>query len=473
MKSTKKALKKAIKRGKVDGKIKALILGGGVSGRAAEDFLTARGFRVTVFVDSDNIEQIDLEDFDFLVISPGVALNHAIIKNFSERNKLVISELELGLLTKHRKIVAITGTNGKTTVTNMIATALQSRAVMCGNVGIPVTAVSQQLKHKIAVIEASSFQLESVRSFRPNIAVITNMSQDHLERHGTMEEYIRCKSQIFKHQRKRDTIILNYDNEITREIGVASSVRRIRSETSDDPLGGLAWGGGRARMPRSKVLYFSTTARVRGIYLEDGGVYLNLKKRACKIFDISDFQEKNLHSIENILVTILVSKLLKVKNKAILAATAMNRGLKHRIQHVGTKKVKSGEVMFYNDSKATNIASCIAACKAFTIPVNLLVGGVAKGQNFDELFRKLPPHVENIFIYGQAADIIAEAAIKANYNNITKCENLKEATAKACKTGTGPRVVLLSPACSSFDQFDNYEHRGEVFIEIVEGIVKK
>ena len=405
---------------------KILVLGAGTSGQSAAEFLRARCAAVEIF-DDKNGKNPDTNGFDFCVISPGVSINHPVARKFNGR---IISELALGFTATHKKIVAVTGTNGKTTVTNMIGAALGVRGVVCGNVGVPVTSVSGETAKKIAVAEVSSFMLEAEIGFRPDIAVILNIAQDHLERHGTMREYIRCKSKILCAKRA----ILNYDCPNCRALG------------------------------DKKTLYFSAKTAVRGVFLVGGKIYYRPHKRAKKLFDLKDFREDRPHQIANILAVILVCKLLGVPRKRILAACMGGTARAHRIEHVGTV----GNVSFVNDSKATNIAASLAACACFQGPIHLLLGGITKGQNFDEMFVKLPGNVDRIFAFGAGADEIFAAAQRGGFvKSIETHKTMRMAAIAAAKYGFGPRVVLLSPACSSFDEFNNYEERGKAFAELV------
>ena len=421
---------------------KVLVLGAGKSGMAAAKFLYYKGAVVGIYDDVETKQsipqaicvtsekQIEFEKFDLCVISPGVSINHKIARKFEGRN---ISELALGFTDKHKKVVAVTGTNGKTTVTKMIAAALGRRGVACGNVGVPVTSVADELRRKIAVAEVSSFMLEAPGDFCSDISVILNITQDHLERHGSMQEYIRCKSVLAGNSK---TLILNYDDENCRALG------------------------------NQRSLFFSTTKAVRGIYIDGKDICLNLKNKPKKLFNIDDFGETKPHAIQNILATILVCHLLKVSKRRIMAACNGHRTNEHRIQSVAN----IGNVTFYNDSKATNIAACLAACRCFKCPINLLVGGQVKGQNFAELFEKLPNMVEQVFCFGSGEDVIMESAKQRNFKNITKCADMAEATKAAYEHGFGPRVVLLSPACASLDEYKSYAERGEKFTEIVRGL---
>ena len=425
---------------------KVLVIGAGASGKSAKEFLESRGASVTLYDDKENLLDHDsllYEDFDLVILSPGVSINHPLAQKFESK---MISELALGFSVPHKKKVAVTGTNGKTSVVNLIQSAIgDKRGILVGNSGVPVSSVSAQIKSKLPVTEVSSFMLEcqlinhekqiqKIAKFRPKIAVILNISQDHLDRHGTMENYIAHKAAITKYQKRCDKLILNYDNVHTRGI-----------ET------------------RAKKLFFSTTSRVRGAYVEDGFVYLNLRGRAKKVFKLSDLNLFKQHDIENFLATFLVCHLLKIPKKNLENLRAIEE---HRIQYVTT----IGQTEFYNDSKATNIAATLAACKSFKLPVNLIIGGVDKGQNFESMWEDLPQNVERVFVYGESKHSMQNSAQTAGYDSIELCEDMYDAIKRATEHGMGAKVVLLSPACASFDEFLNYEDRGNKFAEFVKSM---
>ena len=451
---------------------KALVIGAGTSGRAAADFLISKRATVTLFDDNKNLqnelsldtkiicefnqETLDPDNFDFAVLSPGVSINHPLATKFSGK---LTSEICLGLGGRHKKIVAVTGTNGKTTVVNMIHDILNNqcfckrKAVLCGNSGLPITKIQNEIKRKTTILEVSSFMTETLvapvntsakllrrlgKALRPNIAMILNISQDHLERHGTMENYIRHKAVLTVNQRKKDSLILNYDDAIVREI---------------------------ANSTKAKVLYFSTQARVKGIYVDDGKIWLNLRGRAKELFDLRELELTTQHEVQNFLATALVCKLLGVKTKLIGEVQSIDD---HRIQFVAATEA----LAFYNDSKATNIAATIAACKSFATPINLLAGGQPKGQDYAELLKQLPGMVQHIFAYGESGNLIKQAGEALGFENISLYETLHEATNAAVAHGMGARVILLSPASASFDQFNGYADRGNKFKEIVSEIIE-
>jgi UDP-N-acetylmuramoylalanine--D-glutamate ligase len=417
--------------------LKVLVLGAGASGLSAAKFLRERGAVVGIYDDAKGqavkeaiyVSDVDFEGFDYCVISPGVSIHHPVAKKFEGR---IISEIALGFRVPHKRVIAITGTNGKTTVTNMIGRALGKRGVVCGNVGVPVTSVTKEIAKKIAVTEVSSFMLETDNDFRPNIGVILNISQDHLERHGTMEEYIRCKGKLTNAK----VVIINHDCPNARVLG------------------------------DERALYFSTKEAVRGVYLVGKDVIFNLKGRPNVIFNLDEFRDERPHQISNILAVVLACKLLGVSRRKILVACKGGQVSEHRVQPVG----EVGNVAFINDSKATNIASCLASCACFKSPINLLVGGVSKGQDFGELFAKLPTHVDHVFAFGESANEIVKAATGEGFKRITKCTTMADATRTAFEHGFGPRVVLLAPACSSFDEFSGFAERGRVFAKVVREI---
>ena len=410
---------------------RVLVIGAGQSGKSAEAFLQQRGALTYLFDDNDGLEhEWDSQDFDLAVLSPGVSINHPLAQKFKD---ILLSELALGFMAKkwwHRKkVVTITGTNGKTSVVNMIFNALGAgRAVLCGNCGPPVTAVTREIQKKIPVTEISSFMLE-LPAPRSNIAVILNVTEDHLDRHGTVENYVAHKESLAKSQKRRDTLILNYDCVTTR---------------------GLAIG------KRQRVLWFSTTTRVRGIYVENGVVYLNIARRRKPMVTLNELGIWRTHDIQNLLATVLVCKLLGAKK------VGWNNAPEHRLQFVKTV----GQTSFYNDSKATNIAATLAAASSFSLPVHLILGGQGKGQDFAKLFNELPVGVASIHVFGADAHTILTAASESGYKHAFYCSSLEHATHAAyesAKATNGPTVVLLSPACASLDSFTSYAERGEIF----------
>jgi len=399
---------------------KVLVLGAGKSGLSAARFLRERGAVVGVYDDNRGhsikdaifVQDVEFEQFDWCVISPGVSKSHPIAKMFDGK---IFTELSL---LQAKRSVGITGTNGKTTVTKLVAGACG--VVPIGNIGVPVSSRGRQ---KLAVVEVSSFMTElDCPAF--DIGVILNMSEDHLERHGDIQEYIRCKKKLIENSRIG---ILNYDCEICRDLG------------------------------DENTLWFSKESVTNGAYVAGGNIFF----RGKKIFPLSVFNEDRPHMVENILAMVLICKLLKISNSRIVRAYRDQEAPKHRIEHVGNVD----NVMFYNDSKATNIASCLAACRVFKLPINLIVGGQVKGQDFSKLFKNLPGNIEQVFVYGSDKETILK-------HGGIECRDLGHAVEMAFGHGTGPRIVLLSPACASLDEFKSYADRGEQFVRIIQSLEK-
>jgi len=417
---------------------RVLVIGAGSSGKSAQNFLQQRGAKTYLFDDADGLEfEWEGEEFDLAVLSPGVSINHPLAQKFKD---ILVSELALGFSVRrwwHRKkIVAVTGTNGKTSVVNLIHGALGGkRSVLCGNCGVPVTGVSRELRKKIPITEVSSFMLE-LPAPRANIAVILNVTEDHLDRHGTVDNYIAHKESLAKPQRKRDILVLNFDCETTRALAIGK---------------------------RQRVLWFSTTARVRGIYAENGVVYLNLGRKRRVLVTLNELGIWRTHDVQNLLATVLVSWLLGVKR------VVWNGATEHRLEFVKTH----GQTSFYNDSKATNVAATLAAANSFSLPVHLILGGQGKSQDFSKLFADLPVGVASIHALGEDAHAILTAASEAGYKRAFYAQSLEDATHAAydsAKATNGPSVVLLSPACASLDGFASFAQRGEIFKRIVMNI---
>ena len=464
---------------------RVLIIGAGESGQSAEKFLQSRGAKTLVFDDrfEMDIERLCAEDFDLAVLSPGVSINHQLAQKFKHK---LLSELSLGfarcrslvrfISALKAPIVAVTGTNGKTSVVNLLHQAIgPKKSFLCGNCGPPATAItSKDMRRKIAITEVSSFMTEPEvakeepsrvrkgnrckflpRPFRPDIAVILNITQDHLDRHGTVDNYIRHKLALTAHQRRSDILILNYDCPNTRELE-----KNFKKEKWEKP----ARSG-------PKILWFSTTARVRGIYVEDGIIWLNLRHKRRALFTLGELGLYRQHDIENFLATALVSRYLRVRLVNLLNLRSIEN---HRIEFVAT----IGQTSFYNDSKGTNISATLAAVNSFSLPVNLILGGQRKGQDFAKLFEVLPAQVNEVFVFGEDAHHILSSAVDAGWGSRISVYDGMESAVKAAYAGPlgkkndGPNVVLLSPACASFGEFRNYAHRGEQFIEIVKTLAE-
>ncbi len=427
------------------------VLGFGLSGRAVFEYLNIHNIDCKI-IDYDKLKQNNFDEsyFDeifvginYLVVSPGINLNK-LLKIYLKKKKIAFyGELEFASSKIKNDIIAVTGTNGKTTTVNLIFHLLKSYSVgvfLGGNIGVPATCfIDKLLGDELLVLECSSFQLETIRKFRPHVAVILNLTEDHLNRHRTMREYIRCKYKITKNQTKSDFLILNADDEL---------IRKNPPKT------------------KAQIFYFSTKAKVIGAYLKRNAIYFYDGETEIRLVFIAKIKLKGEHNLSNILASIL-SVYLQTRNVSYLKNIFTFQGVEHRIEFV--KKICGVE--FYNDSKATNISSVLVACRSFKQNLFLILGGSDKGYSFDELFENLPKNVVFVAIFGETKHKIAFSADKFKFLNYQIFDTLDESTRFLFSKAKSGDVVLLSPACASFDQFSNFEERGKVFKNIVMKLV--
>lgn len=427
--------------------MKTMIIGSGVSGCAVYDYL--KNNKVDCFFMDEtllNSQKTDegllsksLENVDRVVVSPGVFVNKNIKLQIKKKNIAFIGELEFATTKISNDIIAITGTNGKTTTASLVYYLLKDFIGGCevgGNIGIPATSLINKLSGgEVVVLECSSFQLETIYKFKPHIAVILNLSEDHLNRHKTMSEYIRCKYKITKNQRCSDYLILNADDEI---------IRKNPPKT------------------KAQVFYFSTKRKVVGVYIKNNSIYFNDGIGEIKLVSLLGVKLKGEHNLSNILAAVL-SVYLETKNQDLLSNISNFEGVSHRIEYVKT----INGVEFYNDSKSTNVSSTLVACKSFFNNVNLILGGSDKGFLYDDLIKNLPNNVKYIALFGENKNKIALSIKKNNYKYYFLCNTLDECVNALFEKSFPGDVILLSPASASFDQFLNYEERGNIFKKIV------
>lgn len=430
--------------------MKCLVLGTGISGRGAADLLSKEGYEVE-FAKNEDINAKDFEKeyldrlfsgLSFIVTSPGISPRMKLIDEAKKRKINVYGELEYGANKLKSDIIAVTGTNGKTTTVSLIYFLLKDinkKVFLGGNVGVSVSSfVGRDESRDIAVLECSSFQLEQTKQFCPHISAILNITPDHLNRHKTMRNYIECKFKIFKNQTEKDFLLLNADDEI---------LMNEKPKT------------------KSQIFYFSTKKTVKGCYIKRNCIYFNDGIKEIKLTSLKGIKLVGEHNLSNILCATL-AVFLQTNNLRLFENLKNFGGVSHRIEFV--KKIKGIE--FYNDSKATNIDSVIVACKSFKNNIGLILGGSDKGYCFDDLFEKLPKNVQNIAIFGETKHKIAISAEKYKFKNYFICENLDAATRLLFSQSKENDIVLLSPACASFDFFSNYEERGNFFKKIVKEI---
>lgn len=379
-----------------------------------------------------------LEASDTLIISPGVPINHAVAVKAKALGKRITGELEFGFEAVAPVIVAITGTNGKTTTASLLKAvfdAAKIKSALVGNVGVPVSSVIGDADaESVFVTEVSSFQLESVKAFKPHVSCVLNVSPDHLERHYTMENYIFLKKRIFKNQTESEYAVLNFDD---------PTVRSFYTEI------------------KAKTLWVSVKERVDGAYYENGAFMF----RGEIVAGEEALPLSGEHNIYDALFAIAAAKLFGVDNRTIARAFKDFRGVPHRTELVCEKN----GVRFYDDSKATNTASCITAIKTMTRPTVLILGGSEKGEKYDELFNAIKnSEVKHTVITGAARFNMAEAAVKSGLTGFTVTDKFRAAAETAAALAKAGDNVLLSPACASFDEFSSYEERGNAFKKFTE-----
>ncbi|MGG3736463.1 UDP-N-acetylmuramoyl-L-alanine--D-glutamate ligase [Aeribacillus pallidus] len=381
------------------------------------------------------LELID-EGFELIVKNPGIPYDNPLVERALKKGIPIITEVELAYEICEAEFIGITGTNGKTTTTTLIFEMLKEGGkapLIAGNIGKVASEVVQQAtKANDIVIELSSFQLMGIDKFCPKIAVLTNIYDAHLDYHGTKQEYVNAKAQLIKNQTKTDYFVYNADQ---------------------DEVVAIANSGKGMHVP------FSTTRKVSiGAYIENGWLMFQTER----IMPVKEIRLPGQHNLENILAAVAVVKLKGVSNDAIYRVLTTFSGVKHRTQFV---KELNGRA-FYNDSKATNILATQSALKAFDQPVILLAGGLDRGNNFDELVPAMK-NVKALITFGQTAQKIADVGNKAGIETIRRVDNVEEAVPVAYELSSPGDVILLSPACASWDQYKTFEVRGDIFIEAV------
>ena len=441
---------------------KVLVVGLGKSGLAAALFLRRRGAQVTVsdvrsaealakdipalldegiMVETGGHGLLTFRRQDLIVVSPGVPLNTPELAQVKSFGLPVIGELELAGRFLKGKTLAITGSNGKTTTTALVGEILEKAGLptlVGGNIGVPVVAlIDQSTDDTWSVLEVSSFQLESTEQFHPSIAVILNITPDHLDRHGSFENYALAKERIFAAQNEHDWVVLNADNARAAQAASRSA---------------------------AQVYFFSVEHSVeRGAWVEEGFLVYRAGKdeQVEKVMPLHNVPLKGAHNVENVLAAVCASRLAGASAAQIRVAVEAFQAVEHRLEYVATVN----GVEFYNDSKATNVDATAKAIAAFSGGIHLILGGKDKNSDYTQLAQLLRARVRAVYTIGSAA-----AKIESELRGVVpilSCETLDNAVSAAASAARPGEVVLLAPACSSFDQFENYEHRGRVFKELV------
>ena len=444
---------------------RVLVVGLGKSGVASALFLKERGARVTV---SDTKSPDQLRDEipvlldhgitvetgghgertfrgqDLIVVSPGVPVDAAPLVQARAAGEPVIGEIELAAQNLPGEIVAITGSNGKTTTTTLAGEILVAGGFpvsVGGNIGTPaISLVERATRQTIVVLEVSSFQLETIQTFRPKVAVVLNVTPDHLDRHRTFQTYVDAKTRIFENQQASDFAVLNEDD---------PTCRTLRDRT------------------RAQVFWFSRKKEVQqGACVRDGKIFFLDGKSQREVMLVSEIPLKGAHNVENVLAAVCAGALMGCEPAKIRQAIQNFKAVEHRLEYVATIK----GVEYFNDSKATNVDATIKALESFPKNIHLILGGKDKGSDYTVLNDLLRERVKRVYTIGAAAEKI-ESHIKGAAE-VVHAETLENAIRRASAVAEPGDIVLLAPACASFDQFQSYNHRGRVFKDVVQALAQ-
>jgi UDP-N-acetylmuramoylalanine--D-glutamate ligase len=381
-----------------------------------------------------------------VVLSPGVPLTASVVQRAQQKGLRVVSEIEVASWMCRGPIVAITGSNGKTTTTTLtgrIFADAKKKSVVAGNIGTAFSSVVLDVDHETtAIVEVSSFQLDTIESFKPKISVLLNITPDHLDRYGQkFENYIASKCRIFENQTPDDYLIYNYDDRVTRDV-----------------VEHFARSG-------VQLLPFSLSEKFNeGGYINKNRLLVRLNNREHDVIGTDEISIKGEHNLYNSIASSLVSMIMEISTASLRATLRNFKGVEHRLEFV--REVEG--VKYVNDSKATNVDAVWYALRSFKEPLVVLLGGRDKGNDYSHLLEPVRNHVRAIVAIGESADIVV-----TNFVSVVPVEragSMEEAIETARRLARPGDVVLLSPACASFDWFNNYEHRGKVFKDIVNGL---
>jgi len=442
---------------------KILIVGFGETGISCTDFLLGKNCHITVN-DSKSYEELNkitpisyyekkgvkfilkehptniFYDADLIILSPGVPPDKIPIKEITEKGIPIISEIELAYSFCKGKIIGITGTNGKTTVSTLLGLIFKNAnysTCVCGNIGFPfIKAINQEKEFEYYIIELSSFQLERIESFKPKGALLLNITPDHLDRYESQQDYAKAKLNLFINQDEKDWAIINadYSHYLKGFINLKPSLWKFSLKELSS----------------------------KGCYLKNDYIYFKKDSEEKRILDLNKIKLKGIHNIENIMACVLASLLENIGKEIIEETIYKFEGLPHRMEFV---KEKDG-IIFINDSKATNTDAVIKALESFQKNVVLILGGKDKHLNYDDLTEAIKKHVKAAILLGETKEIIYKA-IKNTNIKILFAGSMSEAVKKAYENSQAGDIVLLSPACSSFDMFKDYADRGNIFKEEV------
>ena len=378
---------------------------------------------------------------DIVVLSPGVPSDTAFADSFRNRNIPVIGEIELAYLCAKGQILAITGTNGKTTTTALCGKIVEeyfASSFIVGNIGNPYTdAALQMMEETVTVAEISSFQLETIEKFHPKVSAILNITEDHLDRHHTMENYVFTKQNITKNQTAEDICVLNYEDPYTAEF--------------------------MAKCPAKVVCFSSARKLENGYYLEGENIVYAQNGEEAVLMNIHEMKLLGIHNVENVMAAIAITEGFGIPREHIIKVVKQFSAVEHRIEYVTTVN----DVDYYNDSKGTNPDAAIKAVQAMNRPTIVIGGGYDKDSQYDEWIESFGDKVRWLILLGQTREKIEQCAKKHGFANVILVDSLEEAVAESYKKANPGEAVLLSPACASWGMFPNYEVRGKMFKEFV------
>ena len=447
---------------KLEGK-KVLVVGAGKSGIAASELLLDKKIETVLY---DGNKDLDVEKlyekapklkgmpvllgeltdeqlraFDVAVLSPGVPTDLPVVERMRAQNVCIWGEIELAAHFAKGKIAAITGTNGKTTTTALVGSILREyykSVFVVGNIGIPFTSVAlDTTEDSVIVAEMSSFQLETIETFRPRVSAILNITPDHLNRHHTMECYIRTKEAITTNQTNDEVCVLNYEDEVLRAFGESAPVH---------------------------VVWFSSARKLaEGFYLDGEEIFYAHDGNTEKVINVNDLNLLGRHNYENVMAATAMSVNFGVPMEKIVEVLKRFQAVEHRIEYVTEKR----GVRFYNDSKGTNPEASVKAIEAMVRPTILIGGGYDKGSEFDMYVKAFKGKVKKLVLIGQTANKIAQTCDKYGFKDYVFANDLKEVVDICAASADKGDAVLLSPACASWGMFDNYEQRGDMFKQYV------
>ena len=445
---------------------RVLVVGSGISGIAATELLRKKGIETILFDGNKNLDvaalrekapvfenveillgelqESDMERVDMVVLSPGVPTDLPMVNAMRDRGIPIWGEIELAYHFAKGRIVAITGTNGKTTTTALTGEIMANYfddVKVVGNIGIPYTSVAAETTDDtITVAEISSFQLETIHEFRPVVSAILNITPDHLNRHHTMECYIEAKESITKNQDAGNTCVLNYEDEVLRAFGEKA---------------------------QTNVLFFSSKRKLeRGLYLEGEEIFYADGTKTTPVIHVNELNILGVHNYENVMAACGMALSIGVPLDKIVEVLKRFQAVEHRIEYVTEKR----GVRFYNDSKGTNPDAAIKGICAMNRPTFLIGGGYDKESEYDEWIESFDGKVKKLVLIGQTREKIAACARAHGFTDIVLCDSLEEAIDVCYANAVEGDAVLLSPACASWGMFKNYEERGRIFKDYVHAL---